>query len=368
MSTPVSSPRGVPYFVLPPADATPPHSGSSATAAAVTVAATSSLKRYRSDSGSLPPAKKPCIEESSPLSRTSSAPTIAVSQPALVAPDMRAFSLKIHGELQAARKRAIAPDYRPPQACPPKPRPSLSLNRKAEYDALPFIQNARETAVLIQQKLRENGETFTPFELEVAPGRKEQIDRIRFLSDEGQHSVVYLCEVHGKGQWVLKLLKPDILDNHPNEAVAYAANQLYNYSQNCQDQFLRSHVAQHVNFDPHLAEISSCLDLKEYIKTSLKQGFLFAKYIPHEFPIPSEGEPIDQTDQRWLQLKKMLACLVCNDIRRNNVRVTEEGTVMLVDLLEVDRFSVNRNELVGTFTDNPGSQAWLLPDRTDDDF
>ncbi len=200
---------------------------------------------------------------------------------------------------------------------------------------------------------------------------------------EGRNSIAYKCEVNGdiRGTYVLKipkaLHKKDFCGNEgllrdPRELVRKGACQLRQYTQfmsvPLNESSLPSYIAQHLNFDPHLEKTkelledhkNSGLDLIastngfiDFILERVECPVLLVEYLPEPFP-----EIFDANDPWAKQLHEIRTeCdkyQIVPDSRKSNLRMTENGKVKLIDLLEIEEEAANplRNELNATFGKN----------------
>jgi len=228
-----------------------------------------------------------------------------------------------------------------------------------------LIDNGINVKELINGKLSDKiTGKFTPFDLEVAPGRFVSIVNIQQLVTDGEHADVYKCTLASEEVYALKIFKT--IDTAPAQAISFTANQLYLYSRNLENLILKEHTARFENFDPHLDAIKG-MNLKqvsEYVKKSVHQGFSFVPFIPDPFPLD-----FDESASLWIQLKELFASTkkagLYNDLRRANVGILD-GKVVLFDLYEhvpgwLD--IPDDIELLSSFTDDPKAQKWLVKDE-----
>lgn len=335
--------------------AEPPFIGSSLprTASRGSAFSNTSFSTIRTQSAS---AAAPVRASSKPANHSHQPPLIDPTT-GLFAPNPLAFDRHCHRELQL-------------NPAPPPPPTPMRVNHRRERDieASPFLQNIEQTQLLIARALHGN-----PIDLEIAPDTKVTITHLEKLSSTGQHSVVYKCVVRGMGEYVLKLFKPEFFKIDPNKCVQMFAGQLLTYAKNIRIEYLRNHTVNHLNLNHHLEVVSKILDnskndteayvqIRNYVKTQVKQGFMFAPFIPHPFPDPST---FDQRSSIWKQLQQFFAATpqICNDLRRSNCRIDTSGKLYLVDLFEYagESFRTIVKELRSTFSNEPEVQRWLCP-------
>lgn len=210
-----------------------------------------------------------------------------------------------------------------------------------EAEATPFIQNARSVKQLMAKKLVE--QPFAPFWLEVAPGTRVVIDKVSCLMNDngtnasmnGLHADVYLCEVRGHGQWVIKFFKDPILEKRPHKALEYATYQLRLYVQSKKDKVLSKYVACHANFDAYVDELAMVDDyhaVRDFLKERVYHGFHFVRFIPHEMKELERFK--DQLQEIYDVCEKKG---ICHDLQLGNLRVTNGGQLRIIDLFEYER-------------------------------
>ncbi len=342
-------------------------------AAAVASAATSPLKRHRETefAGSFesPPKRSRVVDPNSPKlpltprfsgqQNVQRATCAVLHTPARPLPPVPLFVDAMHGELQRARFGASSK-----LVCPPTPSPFTDRRTQKRIGQIPFIQNAQKIREAVAQI------PFQPFKLTTQPGVQVWIDQIQHLSSQGQNSDVYLCEVRGMGQWVLKLFKPVFLDprQRGKEVVGMVVNQLRSYAENKGHAVLRNHMAQHLNLDGHLQAISGILTnpraMRDYVTQYVHDGFVLVKYIPQKFPVE-----FNQDDLAWQQLQNIYAHsfgkngqpLLLTDLRRANVGIDENGNVVNFDPSEGELDDICLQESLKSFADKPSEREWLFP-------
>lgn len=265
-----------------------------------------------------------------------------------------------------------SPAPSPKKSCPPapkKPQPLWGHSLSA-----PFVRASRQIRDFISAKCLETH--MEPFQLEIGPGVEVTIDSVAFLSAKGNFKEVFKCTVRDRGEWVIKLIKTDILERTPERAVTCAADQLMHYAQNRQDPVLKEYIVEHSNLEYHVQATVDLLKLdaaerasafRAYVQKSFTQGFVFTPFVPHEFPLQ-----FDPNDTRWIQLKTILArgvaTGICNDLSRDNVRTVPlpdgRERVLLIDPLDMDGDEdVNPTIYANSFTKDPVAQEWLLEDN-----
>lgn len=222
------------------------------------------------------------------------------------------------------------------------------------------------------------------FNLEITPRMSKRIVNVESLPSKGRHSLVFKCQDDEGRFWVLKFFNDDIMGS-PSKFISSTACQLMRYGQLRNDPILGNHVARHLNFEDHLESTREYLSLpaseryskfENYVKNSLNSHFVFAEYIPHLFPVDQpkghdEYKSLDEIkeDRCWGELRELLRAAwdsnIGYDSHLENFRVTDQGQVMQVDLLEIDPMEEDfRAELTSnllSFTDDPEKIRWIHP-------
>jgi len=292
------------------------------------------------------PTKRPKVAEPSSSSSSCSMlpppPGLNQSPFLPVLPDLTAFQTD-----PSWKKKSLLPK------CPAAPK-RISPHEIAIYGKTPCIQAIHN----LRAKIAEG----KPFPLTTSRGEVLFTIERTIDASMGEHSDVYIGffvdQDSNRIRCALKLPKYSESFS-PAAAINQITYQMILQANSESDKVLAPHMPTYYNFGDHPKAVRSIhsqkgfLAAKVYVQNQPELAYQLAEYVPHEFPAPEEGSPVNFADARWKQLETIIQRCVLMDLAHDllptNVRVRDDGTLVIIDNYEYDNADLTACRLRGHF-------------------